>query len=82
MSDLPCLLTMYDRAELMSFTSCSLGVVVDDAADTLIGQGVEMRNDEGLRDSPVASLTEAPAQPEIIKKEEPKKPKREEIVDG
>lgn len=60
----------------------SLGVVVDDAADNLIGQGVEMRQNEGLRDSPVAFATETPAQPEIIKKEEPKKPKREEIVDG
>lgn len=62
----------------------SLGVVVDDAADSLIGQGMEMRSDEGLRESPVAPA-EAPktsAQPEIIKKEEPKKPKREEIVDG
>jgi hypothetical protein len=38
-----------------------------------------MRQDEGLPESPVAKTPEAP---EIIKKEEPKKPKREEIVDG
>lgn len=60
----------------------SLGVVVDDAADSLIGQGIEMRQDEGLRGSPVAAVPEKPAQPEIIKKDEPKKPKREEIVEG
>lgn len=41
-----------------------------------------MRHDEGLRESLVADATETPAPPEIIKKEEPKKPKREEIVDG
>lgn len=41
-----------------------------------------MRHDEGLRNSPVAADPAAPAQSEIIKKDEPKKPKREEIVEG
>lgn len=41
-----------------------------------------MRQDEGLRGSPVTASDATQAQPEIIKKEEPKKPKREEIVEG
>lgn len=52
-----------------------IGVVIDDAADQLIGQGQEIRSDEALPGEPEQASTKKE------RKKEEKKPKREEIVE-